>query len=83
MFIALVPLFVAIVGLLMWCLAANSKVSEIGKIMFFCGLLALMFSSARETIRIGAFMLPSIHTSRCAVRYATIGDPWRNGSRRS
>jgi len=54
MFIALVPLFVAIVGLLMWCLAANAKVAEIGKIMFFCGLLALMFSTAKETLRIGA-----------------------------
>jgi hypothetical protein len=53
MMIALVPLFVAIVGLLMWLLAANGKVAEIGKIMFFCGLTALMFSTARESIRIG------------------------------
>ncbi len=53
MFIALVPLFVAIVGLLMYALSANTKVAEIGKIMFFCGLLALMFASARESIRIG------------------------------
>lgn len=53
MFIALVPLFVAIVGLLMYILASNPKVSEIGRIMFFCGLMALMFSSARESIRIG------------------------------
>ncbi len=54
MFIALVPLFVAIVGLLMFILASNPKVSEIGKMMFFCGLMALMFSSARESIRIGS-----------------------------
>ncbi len=42
MFIALVPLFVAIVGLLLWLLASNPKVSEIGKIMFFCGLFTLL-----------------------------------------
>ncbi len=53
MMIALVPLFVAIVGLLMWLLAANAKVAEIGKIMFFCGLMALMFSTAHESVRIG------------------------------
>lgn len=53
MVIALVPLFVAIVGLLMWCLASNGKVAEIGKILFFCGTLALMFSTAKGTLRIG------------------------------
>jgi len=53
MIIAVIPLLVAIIGLLMYILASNAKVAEIGRIMFFCGLLALMFSTARETFRIG------------------------------
>ncbi len=60
MFIALVPLFVAIVGLLMFALSANIKVAEIGKIMFACGLLALMFASARESIRIGSLSATTV-----------------------
>jgi hypothetical protein len=54
MFIAVIPLLVAIIGLLMYILATNTKVAEIGRLMFACGLLALMFASARESIRIGA-----------------------------
>ena len=53
MFIAVIPLLVAIIGLLLYILASNAKVSEIGRLMFACGLLALMFASARESIRIG------------------------------
>lgn len=36
------PLLIALVGLLMYALATNSKVIEIGRIMFFCGLLAFL-----------------------------------------
>jgi len=54
MIIALVPLVVAIAGLLLWLLASNVKVAEIGKIMFCCGLLALMFATAKKTVSIGA-----------------------------
>ena len=60
MFIAVIPLLVAIVGLLMYILATNAKVAEIGRIMFACGLLALMFASARESIRIGDSVAPSV-----------------------
>ena len=33
-------LLVALIGLLMYVLSANAKVGEIGRIMFFAGLLA-------------------------------------------
>jgi Na+/phosphate symporter len=36
------PLLVSIVGLLMYALSANPKVSEIGRIMFWVGLLAFL-----------------------------------------
>lgn len=36
---------VAIVGLLMYALAVNAKPQEIGRIMFFSGLLATLLNS--------------------------------------
>lgn len=36
------PLLIAIIGLLMYALSANPKVVEIGKIMFWTGLLAFL-----------------------------------------
>lgn len=36
---------VAIVGVLLYALAANPKNQEIGKIMFFCGLLAFLLGA--------------------------------------
>jgi Na+/phosphate symporter len=36
------PLLVAIVGVLMYALSTNSKLAEIGKIMFGVGLLAFL-----------------------------------------
>jgi Na+/phosphate symporter len=53
MLIAIIPFIVLIVGLLMYALAANPKISEIGRIMFFCGLLALCFTFARQTLSLG------------------------------
>ncbi len=35
---------IAIVGLLMYALSANGKVQEIGRIMFFSGLLAFLLN---------------------------------------
>jgi hypothetical protein len=44
MLIATVPILVAIVGLLMYVLAGNPKVAEIGRIMFAAGLLVALFA---------------------------------------
>lgn len=47
-------LLVAIVGLLMYALAKNPKVEEIGKIMFWTGLLAflLLFRGTQSIITV-------------------------------
>lgn len=43
MLIVGLPAIVALVGLLMYVLATNPKVNEIGRIMFAVGLLCLLF----------------------------------------
>lgn len=40
--IILLPLLIAVIGLFMYVLASNPKLQEIGRIMFFCGLLAFL-----------------------------------------
>lgn len=40
--VILLPLLIALIGVLMFGLCTNPKLSEIGKIMFFCGLLAFL-----------------------------------------
>ncbi len=37
-------LLIAIIGLLMYALCSNGKLQEIGRIMFFCGLLAWLLA---------------------------------------
>lgn len=45
-------LIVIIVGLLMYALCANPKLSEIGRLMFFAGLLAFLLGAAPEVIKL-------------------------------
>ncbi len=53
MLIATIPLLVAVVGLLMYVLASNPKVSEIGRLMFFAGLfVTLLFMGDRGSVRV-------------------------------
>jgi hypothetical protein len=40
--IILLPLLVAVIGLLMYALCANPKLIEVGRIMFWTGLLAFL-----------------------------------------
>ncbi len=54
MLIAIWPAAIAVIGLLIWLLAANPKASEAGKILFICGALVLTFVLARETLRLGS-----------------------------
>ncbi len=42
MIITVTPLVVCIIGLLMYCLAANGKVAEIGRVLFLCGFLVCL-----------------------------------------
>jgi Na+/phosphate symporter len=53
MLIAIIPLLILVVGLLMYALAANPKVQEAGRIMFFCGMLVITFVLARQTLSLG------------------------------
>lgn len=39
-------LLIALVGCLMYALATNPKLCELGRIMFFCGLLAFLMGPA-------------------------------------
>ena len=37
------PLIVALIGLVVYAVSTNGKAAEIGRIGFFCGLLAFLF----------------------------------------
>jgi len=43
-------LLVALVGVLMYALVANGKLQEIGRLMFFAGLLAFLLVGARLVV---------------------------------
>jgi hypothetical protein len=43
--IALLPLLVAMTGVLTYALASNTKIADIGRIAFACGLLAFLLIS--------------------------------------
>ncbi len=53
MMIAVLPLIVALVGVLMFALCANQKLARVGEILFFVGVLWLVYSLAGKTLRIG------------------------------
>lgn len=53
MLISWVVVLIALAGLLVYALAANAKVGEIGRIAFFCGLLVICWLLAGKSIRIG------------------------------
>lgn len=44
MVIALVPVAFVVAGLLMYALASNPKVSEMGRLAFFCGLFWMTYT---------------------------------------
>lgn len=50
--IILLPLLVAVIGLLMYALSANPKLQEVGRIMFFCGTLAFLLSGAQSAVNL-------------------------------
>lgn len=53
MVIAIVPALAAVIGLVVWFVASNARVSEAGKLVFFAGMLALLFALMNHTVRIG------------------------------
>jgi len=53
MVIAILPFVVCIIGALVYALAANGKASEMGRLAYFAGLLALVLSLAGHVLRLG------------------------------
>lgn len=53
MLIAILPVLLILCGLLVWFVSTNSKVAEIGRLAFACGLLELTWTLMRHTIHIG------------------------------
>lgn len=51
MIIAVFPLVVAVIGVLMYALSSNAKVAEIGRLLFFIGMLWLVYTSAARVVR--------------------------------
>jgi Na+/phosphate symporter len=49
---ALLPALVAVAGALVYALATNPKLSEMGRLMFGCGLLVCCFIAARTTLHL-------------------------------
>jgi|GEM_PF-2742832 len=47
----LLPLLVAIVGMLVYALAAGPKPAEIGRLAYACGLLVTLFELASHVIK--------------------------------
>lgn len=52
MVIAIAPFIIALVGLLLWLLTA--KASEVGRIMFACGMLVLTYVLSKDTVHVGS-----------------------------
>jgi len=52
MVIAIAPIIIAIVGLLAYSLSTNAKVTELGRLAFFAGLLVLTFVLAHQTVHL-------------------------------
>jgi hypothetical protein len=48
--VAWIPLIALIVGILMYALASNAKVAEIGRLLFFAAFLALLIVMAPATV---------------------------------
>mgnify|MGYP001585277591 CR=1 FL=1 len=50
--IAIVPLLVCVIGLLVYALASNTKVAELGRLSFAMGLLVTLLVFASKVVRL-------------------------------
>lgn len=53
MIIAIVPLLIAVLGLLIYVLASNAKVVEVGRALMWCGILVTLLAAMSRVIKIG------------------------------
>ncbi len=52
MLISYLPLLICIIGLLIYALAANPKIAEIGRTMMWTGMLVTLMTLASKTIKL-------------------------------
>jgi hypothetical protein len=52
MLIGIVAAIVAVVGALIYGFATNPKLAEIGRILFFCGVFALVLMNAGKVVHL-------------------------------
>lgn len=50
--IAIAPFLAAVVGILVYALASNAKLVEVGRALMWCGLLITIWVLAGKTVRI-------------------------------
>lgn len=50
--VILLPLLIALVGVLMYALSANPKLVEIGRMMFWVGLLAFLLQAPSGMMKV-------------------------------
>lgn len=50
--IIFIPLLVALIGVLMYALATNPKLNEIGRVVFWTGLLVTLFQVAGDKLKV-------------------------------
>lgn len=50
----LLPWLIALLGVLLYALAGNPKVQELGRLAFACGLLVALWRMAGAVVRFGA-----------------------------
>lgn len=48
--VVLLPLLVAVIGVLVYALASNPKVVELGRIAYFSGLLAFLLAGGEQVV---------------------------------
>lgn len=48
----IVPLLVALIGLVTYALATNAKIAEIGRLAYACGLLVTLFEIATHVVKL-------------------------------
>lgn len=53
MLVAIFPVLAIILGILLWALASNGIVKDVGRIIFAAGVLVTLLVVAHYTIRIG------------------------------
>jgi hypothetical protein len=50
--VAIIPLLAAVIGLLIYVLATNAKVVEVGRALMWCGCLVTLFVVASHVVKV-------------------------------